>query len=319
MTPGPFSFAHLTDPHLPLRSGDASWPALLGKRITGWLSWRMKRQDIHRPEVLAALIEDIRAHAPDHVVVTGDLVNISAAGEIARAGEWLAGLGAAGGVTAVPGNHDAYVRPRGGADFACWRDHMTDSAPLSARPQFPFVRRRGPAAFIGLNTAIPTAPFTAFGRLGAAQLAALDSVLTELGAQGVCRVLLLHHPPAGPDAEEWREGLHGHEDFARVLAARGAELVLHGHTHHWALRHLPGPGGTAIPVLSAGSASAFPVRGAEPASWNLIRVAGEPGAWRLSAGARGWTPQGFAPLRDVDLSAHPPPPLRHAARARLQA
>ena len=39
---------------------------------------------------------------------------------------------------------------------------------------FPVVKLRGPAAFIGLSTALPRLPFVAAGRLGQAQLDELE-------------------------------------------------------------------------------------------------------------------------------------------------
>ena len=48
---------------------------------------------------------------------------------------------------------------------------------------FPFVRRRGPLALIGLSTAVPTPPFMATGRLGEAQLARLGETLVALAAR----------------------------------------------------------------------------------------------------------------------------------------
>ena len=291
--PGPFAFAHLTDPHLPLAAGDAPLRLLLSKRITGYLSWTRNRQHIHRPEVLAALIADVRAHAPDHVAVTGDLANISTPGEMARARDWLASLGPAADVTVIPGNHDVYVRD---ARFGLWAANMQGDRGEG----FPFVRRRGPVAFIGATTGVPTPFFMAHGALGAAQTERLDEILAQLGDEGVCRVVLLHHPPAGKAAAKRRKGLRDREAFARIVQARGAELILHGHIHHWTQSSLPGPHGQA-PVLSAASASAAPVRHAEPANWNLIRVHGEPGAWRLTAEVRGLAPDGtFHTLRNLD-------------------
>src|SRR6516162_5754458 len=71
-----FVLAHLSDPHLgPLprpRLGE-----LMGKRATGFLNWRRKRGRIHRPDVLARIVADLKAQTADHIAVTGDLVNIS--------------------------------------------------------------------------------------------------------------------------------------------------------------------------------------------------------------------------------------------------
>src|SRR5215470_3939522 len=104
-----FTLAHLSDPHL----GPLPTPApleLLSKRGLGYLNWLRKRRAIHRPEVLAAVVDDLKAQAPDHIAVTGDLVNLSLSNEFALAAAWLQTLGDPAHVTLVPGNHDAYVR-----------------------------------------------------------------------------------------------------------------------------------------------------------------------------------------------------------------
>ena len=60
------------------------WSELAGKRATGFLNWHRKRHRIHRADVLARVVADLKASAPDHIVVTGDLVNISLTSEYAR-------------------------------------------------------------------------------------------------------------------------------------------------------------------------------------------------------------------------------------------
>src|SRR5262249_58899101 len=159
-----FTLAHLSDPHLaPLprpRLVD-----LAGKRVLGWLNWRRTRAAIHRAEVADALVRDLKSQAPDHVAVTGDLVNVALAAEFAPARTWLDRLGSPHHVTLVPGNHDAYVRAALPWAAAHWGDFMRGDDGGAA---FPFLRRRGPLALIGLSTAVPTAPFMATGRLRAA-------------------------------------------------------------------------------------------------------------------------------------------------------
>src|SRR5438094_9851966 len=104
-----FVLAHLSDPHLgPLPSPRLS--ELAGKRATGFVNWRRKRHRIHRADVLARMTADLKTQAADHIAVTGDLVNISLAGEYAPARAWLAALGPPHDVTLVPGKHDIYVR-----------------------------------------------------------------------------------------------------------------------------------------------------------------------------------------------------------------
>ena len=150
-----FTLAHLSDWHL------ASRPALselIGKRGLGYINWHRGRKKIHRPDVLDATIHDLKAAAPDHIAVTGDLVNLSLPDEYNRARGWLQTLGSPRDVTLVPGNHDIYVRRVQQAPAKYWADYMRGDDGLD---RFPFVRRRGNVALIGLSTALPTAPLLA--------------------------------------------------------------------------------------------------------------------------------------------------------------
>ena len=97
-----FVLAHLSDPHLsPLPTPRLR--ELTGKRLLGYLNWRRSRRDEHRPEALDAIVHDLIARTPDHIAVTGDLVNISLPGEFASARQWLENLGPPRDVTVVPG------------------------------------------------------------------------------------------------------------------------------------------------------------------------------------------------------------------------
>ena len=82
-----FTLAHLSDPHLPMP--EARPGQLLNKRATGYFNWWRNRVDIHRPEALAGIVADIKAKQPDHIALTGDLVNVSLPQEFARAAEWF--------------------------------------------------------------------------------------------------------------------------------------------------------------------------------------------------------------------------------------
>ena len=298
-----FVLAHLSDPHLaPLPA--ARLRDLAGKRALGYLNWRRTRHRIHRTEQLDLLLRDLHAQAPDHVAVTGDLVNIALAAEFVQARAWLQRVGAPHDVTLVPGNHDAYVRPGLAAQAAHWRDYMSGDGASVADLRFPFVRRRGPLALIGLSTSVPTAPLMATGRLGAAQLARLDALLDQLA--GVCRVVLIHHPPVSRHGSRVKR-LVDAADLIAVLRRRGAEMVLHGHDHVHALEWLDGPNG-AIPALGVPSASAAS-RHPERAAYNLYRIDGSAGGWRCEAITRGARDDGGAMVelerRELALPAPP--------------
>ena len=57
----------------------------------------------------ASVVADMLAHRPDHIAVTGDLINLGLPAEFEAARAWLQGLGAPDKVTVIPGNHDIYT------------------------------------------------------------------------------------------------------------------------------------------------------------------------------------------------------------------
>lgn len=244
--------AHLTDVHLgPLPR--ARLAELASKRVFGYLSWHRRRHRLHRLDVLDALATDLAADPPDHIAVTGDLVNIALPAEFEQAARWLAAMAEPARLTLVPGNHDAYAGRSYPQGWVRWRDYMRGDEPALAG-SFPFVRRlHERLALVGLSSAVPSGIGFATGRVGPAQLQALDRVLDELGRAAVCRVVLLHHPPLGSTISR-RRGLRDEAALRAVIARRGAELVLSGHEHVFLFGSLPGPD-RAVPVVVGPSAS----------------------------------------------------------------
>jgi 3',5'-cyclic AMP phosphodiesterase CpdA len=274
-----FVLAHISDIHLaPLPTPRLA--ELISKRGLGYLNWLRKRRVIHRAEVLSAVTVDLKAQRPDHVAVTGDLVNLSLDNEFAPARLWLEQLAAPADATFVPGNHDVYVRAATGHAARDWVDYMSGDTGET----FPFVRRRGPVALIGLSSALPTLPLAATGRIGDVQLARLGDVLAALKREELFRIVLLHHPPTA--GVNYFRRLIDASAFRDVLRKHGAELVLHGHLHESSLVWLTGPR-EGIPCLGAPSASGAPDCGDEPAGYNLFEIDGGPGAWQCMVIARG--------------------------------
>jgi 3',5'-cyclic AMP phosphodiesterase CpdA len=243
--------------------------------------------------VLDALLEDLREQAPDHVAVTGDLTNVSLPEEFPLARGWLERLGDPAHVTAVPGNHDAYVALPRERSLELWRDWLRPDEAWreSAEPAsgFPSVRVRGPLGLVGLSSAQPTLPFLAGGRLGAAQLARLEAVLRELRARGLVRVVLVHHAPV-PGVVSHRRALWDAAELCAVLGRAGAELVLHGHLHRARTYATAGPDGP-IPVLCARSASDQGSKPEKRAQYHLLGVETSGGRARLTLRVRGWDPE----------------------------
>jgi len=276
-----FLLAHLSDPHLaPLPA--PRWSELIGKRVTGYINWQRRRRFIHDPAVLAKIVADLKAQAPGTIAVTGDLSNIALPEEFVRGRAWLASLGAPSDVTVIPGNHDAYVRAAAAEPERHWGDHMRGDDGASG---FPFVRRRGPLALIGLSSALPTAPFMATGRLGEAQRTRLAETLVALAPEKVFRVVLIHHPPVSQASGHKR--LTDAAQFLRVIGTHGAELVLHGHDHLHMINWLDGPNETRVPAVGVPSASAAWGMSKDAAAYNLYAIDGAPGAWTCEMTSRG--------------------------------
>lgn len=278
-----FTLAHLSDPHLPMPA--ASSLDLLGKRVTGYLNWWRHRVHLHVPEALAGVVADLKAQRPDHVALTGDLVNISLPDEFTRASKWLAELGRPEGITVIPGNHDVYVATRWGEGLGLWGAYMAGDGkqPAAGFQVFPTLRRRGPVALVGLNSGVPKPPFFATGTLGEAQIAAAEKILVDLGRQGLCRIVLIHHPPLTTESPFKR--LTDAAAFQAMIRRAGCELVLHGHNHRSEVARIDGPAGP-VPVIGVTSASAAPGSKYGRARYHLIHVEREPAGWRLGVDVR---------------------------------
>ena len=282
-----FTLAHLSDVHLgPLPR--PRYTELIGKRMLGFINWQKRRQRYSR-QFLDRLVADLAASKPDHIAITGDLVNISLPQEFVLARAWLETVGPPDRVTVIPGNHDAYVRLRGQPGYRQWDDYMQPNWAAGALmpgagDSFPFVRRFGDIALIGLSSARPTAPLMASGRLGQRQLAALGVLLESLREEKLCRVVLVHHPPL-PGMSPWTRGLHDARAMRSSLVLHGAELVLHGHAHVDSVMTLPTANGPVSVVGVASASSTF--RGAgRIARYNLYTIEKTNPGWRIHLRSR---------------------------------
>jgi 3',5'-cyclic AMP phosphodiesterase CpdA len=207
--------------------------------------------------------------------VTGDLVNLALAAEFAPAKAWLESVGTPQRVTVVPGNHDAYVRATRHRFAGAFGQYLRGDAAADGTP-FPFVRRRGPLALIGVSSAVPTPPLMATGRLGRAQLDALDRHLAQMSADEAFRVLLVHHPLHSGSR---MKRLTDSKALRAVLKRRGVELVLHGHDHIHSTMWFEGAD-RQIPAVGVPSASALAHRHYPAAAYNLFSIARDGNQWR---------------------------------------
>ena len=252
--------------------------------------------------VLAALISDLREQAPDHIAWTVAACNLGIAIEWVSSNLLLDGLSDPETVTFVPGNHDAYVQKSLAGLLKAVDPYAVGDDP--SPPRFPFVRRRGPVAIVGLSSAVPTAPFVASGEMGRTQRKHAEELLISLAKEPLFRLVLIHHPPHVGGAPAGRN-LTDAEKFEAMIRNAGADLIIHGHNHVGSVAHVEGPDGW-VPVIGAPSASARGGALTHRAGYHLYTISGEPGAFQVEAELRGLDQAGrFCGLGPIAMGRNP--------------
>ncbi len=233
-----YRIAHLSDLHV-LSPAGAEWRRLLfNKRITGHANLLLQRGRVYRREHLLAVLDEASARA-DHIVVTGDITNLSLESEYEAARELLDDLARRVEVTVVPGNHDIYLPatlrdrrfPHHFAGFL--RSDLPQFACHLPAGRYPCVKLRGPAAIIALSSAVPRPPFFSAGFLGEEQVRAFAQLLAHPEVRQRVPVVLVHHPPVDtrPALLRLRDGLVDAASLREALDGLSRGLVLYGHTH----------------------------------------------------------------------------------------
>jgi Icc protein len=185
----PFLLAQLSDPHI-----GATWT------------------DADPADRLEAVVEAVRPHAPDAVVVTGDIADHAYAREYGLARELLEQIGAP--VYALPGNHDDRAELRAAFD-------IPGDGPVQ------YAVDLGPLRLVVLDTTIPGEDG---GELDAARLEWLDGAL-----DGKPAIVALHHQPLQLGIPPWDAIGIPAADRAALAAVLerhpGVEAVVGGHIH----------------------------------------------------------------------------------------
>lgn len=292
--------AHISDIHLSPLPPVTPWQ-LANKRITGYLNWQRNRAKHQTRQHLDTLVASLQAAEPDHIIVSGDLVNLGLDAEIIAATKWLNELAPPAQVSVIPGNHDAYV------PFAVERAEQHWKAFMQGerrdKGMYPYVKKVGRVAIINCSSAVASMPFLAIGRFGGSQAARLQLWLKELGEKGYFRIITIHHPPH-PGASSSHERLIKSERFRAIVKSAGAELILHGHNHIASTNLLKGPG-TIIPVIGVPSASAGPLS-KRPAQYNIYDIKGGPQDWDCQMQSFGYAgpDHTISKIQDISLTAN---------------
>ncbi len=263
-----FRIAHVSDLHVLSPRGFEWRRILFNKRVTGYVNLLLHRARVYRREYLEAVLSAAAAWA-DHVVVTGDVTNLSLEREFEEARALVDALAREVEVTVVPGNHDVYlpsvqVKRRFLHHFGAFLQgdlpELACEVPVGA---FPCVKLRGPVAFVALSSAVPRPPFVNSGRVGDPQLGALRRILAHPEVSRRTPVVLVHHPPVDDRIRlrVLRDGLVDLERLQAALAPLSRGLVLFGHLHVRLHRRLA----TAAGALDAFAASAAALDHPNPA------------------------------------------------------
>lgn len=290
--------AQITDVHLPPLPLPRP-TELCYKQLLGFLNWHWSRKKIHRSLALELLLNDLEAQSFDHLIVSGDLLNIALKAEVKAGRAFLERLEAlpqfnrsaeiegqpVRHVSFVPGNHDYYS---GDALFeieGTYADYMTSDivgASLGGGegPVAPYVRKVNNVALIGMNSAVPTPPFKAYGEVSRDQLIQMGKILKKAKSHGFYRCVVIHHPPL-PELAPLERGLLNAPLFVDILREAGAELVLYGHNHRQAYNRIVTVDGPCH-VVGTPSASAANAERYDLARYNLFEIEKTKLGWKTS-------------------------------------
>ncbi|MBT6223463.1 MAG: metallophosphoesterase [Rhodobiaceae bacterium] len=236
-----YSISHISDLHLPIKK-KPKYKELFNKRIIGFINWHLNRKNIHNDNIIKDLINDLKKQGSDHLIVSGDLINLSLEDEYINASKILKKISIPENISVVPGNHDCYIQMDFDKSIIHWKDYIKTDVVLSKyfkmkKNTFPYLKVRNEIALIGLSTAIPTLPFMCYGKIGKDQLIKLEDIFIYLSKKNYFKILILHHPihKIGPFNYK---GLLDNDKLIKLLDDYNIELLLHGHLHKDSITYL---------------------------------------------------------------------------------
>lgn len=266
--------AHISDLHLFSLKGTHPL-VFLGQRAVGGANLLLNRRGKFPVSVARTLIEDINAQKPDHLIISGDLSNLSLRSEFELCRELLTDIALPSSeITIVPGNHDFYTYSTllNGVFRRLFEAYLVGDF-ASSRRSFPFVRIRGGVAIVALSSARPSWPLMATGTIGARQLKRMQSLLEHHAVRDRFRIVVVHHCPTSTYVRNTTK-LTDADAFLDAIRTSGAELIVHGHLHRNLHHEVEGPSGRRVPMIGASSATWLSDEEHRRASYKLYRIEG---------------------------------------------
>lgn len=228
----------------------------------------------HLPEVAEIFAGAVEAHAPDLLVVSGDLTQRAKAHEYAEAAEWLGRFGALP-VVVTPGNHDVplyRVFERLLDPYRNWREHISESLDS--------VTRIPGATVVALNSAAPHRAIVN-GRIREHQLELAREAFST-AEEGEARILVIHHHLISAPDRVSDHPIPGAARLLREFESMGVDVILSGHLHRAyhgsSTDAVPGPGPRhRVLAIHSGTTTSSRGRARERGrnSYNLLRIGHE--------------------------------------------
>ncbi len=210
------------------------------------------------------LLSDIKSKNCDHILLTGDVVDLPGLKDLQFVREILSQclLLDADKISVIPGNHDIFGGAPRGPDFFRFNKNCSEinyeinldnfiqafKETLPYNYSFPYLKILGNTAIIGLNSvdkwSLEKNPDGSNGRISREDFDKLQSILSSVELRDKYKLILIHHHFNPVKIREdypahsmwlyvinWKMRLFGKKKLMKLFRKYKVNLVLHGHTH----------------------------------------------------------------------------------------
>lgn len=217
-----------------------------------------------QPEVVEALLQLAQDHAPDLLVLSGDVTQRARISQFRTARKFLERMPVPN-CLVLPGNHDIPLFNVLGRLFSPYRNYRS-SLGGDLEPEF----ESQELLVLGVNTTRPSRHTV--GEISDQQIERVSCRLRAASPVQL-RIIVAHQPVRATRESDIKNLLHNHQAAIHAWAEAGADLILGGHIHLPHVRPLKEVHDLPRTLWSvlAGTAVSRRVRGDVPNSVNLIR------------------------------------------------